>query len=1085
MNGHGWRWLRKSSIAIVLLLFFANLSAGEEQVDRLVEAQRLNDQALEYYEKGDYVRAIPLARRALNIRRKTVGPDHPDTATSLNNLALLYDATGAYARAETLYKRALAIRQKTLGAEHPDTAVTLNNLAEVYHTIGAYDKAEPLYQRALAIRESKLGSEAPETAASLNNLAALYHDLGLYAKAEPLYERALAVTEKARGPEHPDTAVSLNNLAAYYYGVGAYAKAEPLYQRALAVIEKASGAWHPDAARTLNNLAALYRDLGEYTKAEPLFRRALDIYAKALDPEHPDIAYTLSNLGLLYYEIGAYTTAEPLYRRSLDIREKSFGPENRETAASLNSLAGLYAATGAYAAAEQLYKRALLIRERTLGPEHPDTASSVNNLAERYRESGAYTKAETLHLRALAIIEKAVGPDHPLCALSLNNLALLYDETGDYAKAEPLYQRALAIREKALGPMHPDTALSLNSLASLYKDTGAYEKAEPLFQRAIAIREKSLGPEHPDTAQSLSDLALLYESMGSYEKATPLYSRAQEIFDMNTARFLLGGDETRKRDYLQQRRGDANADVSFSLTATERSAKELGLMAVLRYKGRVLSVMADSAALLRRSVAPGDRAIFDELAAVAQQASTLTFRGPGNLPVEAFRERLDELTREQKRLENELSSRSATFRQAVAPITLESVRGALPTDAALAEWFRYRPFDPKAKDEKAKWGAPRYVAYVLRREGEPAAIDLGAADDIDKLVNDFRVALRDPTSSSYKEVAATLFGRLIKPLQTSLSGVDRLLLSPDAALNLLPFAALMDERGDYLAQGFELTYLTSGRDLLSLATSEPGRGSAVVMADPAYGPSTSGTPSDIGLYRSIDLDRSGLVFAPLPDTAEEARALQKLLNLDANAVFTGVDATEETLKGLHSPRILHVATHGFFLSDRSAATAFPPTSVGGEATPLPPGENPLLRSGLALAGANARRSGESDDGILTAAEAAQLDLRGTQLVVLSACETGLGEVQQGEGVYGLRRALVLAGAEAQLVSLWKVADAQTRTLMEEYYGRLLKGDGRSAALREAQEAMIANPATRHPYYWAAFVLVGNGTPLAMKGSVAP
>ncbi|MGY4379486.1 CHAT domain-containing protein [Bradyrhizobium sp. i1.3.6] len=306
------------------------------------------------------------------------------------------------------------------------------------------------------------------------------------------------------------------------------------------------------------------------------------------------------------------------------------------------------------------------------------------------------------------------------------------------------------------------------------------------------------------------------------------------------------------------------------------------------------------------------------------------------------------------------------------------------------EYFRFQSFDPRATSEKVKWGARHYLAYVLRREGEPGIVDLGAAENIDKLVNDFRVALKDPTSSSYKEVAAELFDRLVKkPLQIYLSGVDRLLLSPDGALNLLPFAALMDERQDFLAESVELTYLTSGRDLPALATSEPARGSMVVMADPAYGPSTSGMPSDIGSYRSIDLDRSGLVFTPLPGTADEARELQKLLDLDPNAILTGVDATEEKLKSLHSPRILHVATHGFFLNDRSAITAFPPaTIVGGEATLLPTGESPLLRSGLALAGANARRSGPSNDGILTAAEAALLDLRGTQLVVLSACETG-------------------------------------------------------------------------------------------------
>jgi CHAT domain-containing protein len=302
----------------------------------------------------------------------------------------------------------------------------------------------------------------------------------------------------------------------------------------------------------------------------------------------------------------------------------------------------------------------------------------------------------------------------------------------------------------------------------------------------------------------------------------------------------------------------------------------------------------------------------------------------------------------------------------------------------------------------------------------------------------------------------------------------------------VPFAALTNENGEYVAQRFELTYLTSGRDLLSLSAPAPARSSPVVTADPDYGQSTSGPPSNLASYRSSDLDRSGLVFTPLAGTADEAKALQGLLKLNAQEVLTGANATEEKLKGLHGPRILHVATHGFFLSDQQVtAAALRPVSFSVETPPLPLGENPLLRSGLALAGANARRSGESDDGILTAAEAAQLDLRGTQLVVLSACETGLGQVEEGEGVYGLRRALVLAGAQAQLVSLWKVADAQTQALMVDYYKRLLKGEGRSAALREAQQAMIANPATQHPYYWAAFVPIGDWAPLAAKDSAQP
>ena len=978
----------------------------------------------------------------------------------------------------------------TAGAQEGDIAEARRLTGQVvqYYATGRYQEAIPLAQRALAITEKARGPEHPDTAVSLNNLAMLYQAISAYADAAPLYEHALAIIEKALGPEHPNTAVALNNLAALYVTTAAYEKAEPLYRRALATIEKTLGPEHTNTATALNNLAFLYHTTAAYAKAEPLYRRALAIDEKALGPEHPNTAIAVNNLALLYQATGAYAKAEPLFERALAIMEKARGPEHPDTARSLDNLALLYQTTGTYAKAEPLYQRALAIDEKALGPEHPNTALSLNNLAWLYQVTYAYAKAEPLYQRALAIREKALGPEHPDTAAALNNLAVLYQATGAHTKAEPLFERALAIREKVLGPEHTDTALSLINLAVVYQAAGADAKAEPLLERALAIREKALGPEHPDTALSLNVLAKLYQSTGAYAKAEPFFERALSIDESNTARFLLSGDEARKRAYLQARRGNAYADASFALAAADPRARALGLTAALQYKGRALDAMAGSVALLRRSVDPKDQAFFDEFAAVAQQLSTLTFRGPGNLSAPAYRERLDTLGHEQERLEGELSVRSAAFRQAVAPVTLEGVRQGLPADAALIEWFRYQPFDPKGSDDRAKWGVPRYVAYVLRREGEPAAIDLGAAQDIDELVRDFRAALSDPARNSYKEVARELFGKLIEPLRPSLSGINRLLLAPDGALNLVPFAALADEHGEYVAQLFELTYLTSGRDLLSPAVAPapaPARGSPVVMADPAYGQSTSGPPPDIGAYRSGDLDRSGLVFTPLAGTAAEAKALQGLLKLNAQEVLTGADATEEKLKGLHGPRILHVATHGFFLSDQQAAALQPVSFGAGTPPPLPLGENPLLRSGLALAGANARRSGDNDDGILTAAEVAQLDLRGTQLVVLSACETGLGQVEEGEGVYGLRRALVLAGAQAQLVSLWKVADAQTQALIVDYYQRLLKGEGRSAALRDAQKAMIANPATQHPYYWAAFVPIGNWTPLGAKGLAQP
>jgi CHAT domain-containing protein/tetratricopeptide (TPR) repeat protein len=1042
------RTWKRFSVGLVLLLFALGVvPVAVAQEGSLQDAEALSRQVLQFYQQGRFNDAVPLALQALEITEKARGPEHPETAASLNNLALLYEETGAYAQAEPLYRRALAINEKALGRNHPATAEVLNNLAELYRATGAYAQAEPLYQQALAIREKALGHNHPDTARSFNTLATLYLETGAYAQAEPLYQQALAIREKALGPEHPLTAASLNNLA------------------------------------------ALYRTMGSYAQAEPLFRRAVAIAEKVLGPEHPNTAASLNNLALLYQEMGSYAQAEPFYRRALAINEKALGPEHPRTADSLNNLAELNRMTGAYAQAEPLYRRSLAINEKARGPEHPRTAASLENLAQLYRKVGSYAQAEPLYRRALAIREHVLGPDHPDTAESLDSLAELYHATGAYAQAEPLYQQALEITEMALGPEHPETSTLLNNLAGLYQETGAYAQAEPLYRRALAIREHVLGPDHPDTADLLNNLAALRWAMGELGAALSLLERAHAIETKNTAGFLLTGSESRKRAYLAQVRGSTFSAVSLAVTLPNEQARALGLRSVLEVKGRVLDAMSDSAGRLRQSVKPEDRTLLKQLVAVAQQSSTLLYQGPGSLSPEMYRQRIDELAAKQTQLEAELSTRSAAFRQEVAPITLAAVQAAIPKHAALVEWFRFMPFDPHVKDQKTQWGKPRYVAYVLRHEGEPAVVDIGEAAAIEALVQDFRTALSDPKNAYVSEVAQELSDKLLKPLRPSLSHTEHLLLAPDGALHLVPFAALKDETGSYLATRVELSYLTTGRDLVRATGPAVANGKAVVVANPDYGQSakksakkvvTQAAPA-IQSARSRDLDRGDMTFRPLKGTAKEAKALTALLKVKKEDLLTQGHATEAKVKQLHGPRMLHIATHGFFLKDNELPTTA--LRVGGfshEQPPIPLGENPLLRSGLALAGANLRRSGEQEDGILTAAEVAQMDLRGTQLVVLSACETGVGDVQNGEGVYGLRRALVLAGAETQVASLWKVADNTTKDLMVEYYQRLLKGEGRSAALRAAQRTMLTSQTRAHPYYWAAFVPIGRWTPLTQR-----
>jgi tetratricopeptide (TPR) repeat protein len=365
------------------------------EIEQEVTARLLNQLARYAYGRAEYATAEPLLQRALAIREKALGLDHPDTAASLNDLAVLYRDQGRYKEAEPLYERALAIREKALGPDHSSTATSLNNLAMLYRNQGRYEEAEPLYQRALAIREA-LGPDHPHTASSLNNLAALYDDQGRYKEAEPLYRRALAIWEKALGPDHPDTATSLNNLALLYGNQGRYGEAEPLYQRALTIRERALGPDHPLTASSLNNLAALYDDQGCYEKAEPPYRRALAIKEKALGPDHPSTATSLNNLALLYGNQGRYKKAEPLYQRALAIREKALGPDHPDTAMTLNNLALLYNDQGRYEKAEPLYRRALAIREKALGPDHPSTANTRANYAALLRATGRDAEAVAL-----------------------------------------------------------------------------------------------------------------------------------------------------------------------------------------------------------------------------------------------------------------------------------------------------------------------------------------------------------------------------------------------------------------------------------------------------------------------------------------------------------------------------------------------------------------------------------------------------------------------------------------------------------------------------------------------------------------
>ena len=556
-------------------------------------------------------------------------------------------------------------------------------------------------------------------------------------------------------------------------------------------------------------------------------------------------------------------------------------------------------------------------------------------------------------------------------------------------------------------------------------------------------------------------------------------TRANEVRAQNLNRILPLGSERQKLTYLNLFSQDT--DEALSLHAQwaphNQGALDLAFTILLQRKGRALDEMSDSYSLLRNRANKEDQALFSNLSNARTRLASLILRTPDK-DAASYQARLKTLAEETDTLAAEVSSRSAEFRSQTQPITLAAVQAAIPRKSALIEFALYRPLDVRSTEVKDQ----HYVAYVLADRGSARWIELGEAKSIDQAIESWRRSLRDPDRAEVSRLARVVDDKLMKPVRGLLGPTDHLLISPDGPLNLIPFGALVDERGRYLIEQFTITYLTSGRDLLRLQVPRVSKGPPVVVADPAFGdpallPVRDGKDKS-GVNGRSRVDYSQMFFGPLPGVGEEVRALKALL---PQATFLiREQATKAALERLSGPSILHIATHGFFLessqldaTDNQAAARREDTRFVGPITRV---ENPLLRSGLALAGANQIHS----DGILTAFEAISLDLWGTKLVVLSACDTGVGQVKNGDGVYGLRRALVIAGSESQLMSLWPVSDRSTRELMVGYYRALLGGQGRGEALRLVQLQILRHKVHSHPYYWASFIQTGEWASLDGK-----
>lgn len=975
--------------------------------------------------------------------------DEEATAQGSERVELVAEAAGSYKiEIETSLPKAspgwYAIQLTELRAPTADERLLFETLKQYYLSLrlgasGKIDKAIELGNRALETRQRVRGPVHPLVAASLRSLGWQYGAKNDLARAESVFQQAEEVTAKTSGTDSLEYADVLFGLGETKLFKGDLARSELPLQRSLSIREKIAGPESRVVASSLLMLALFYRYSNDLPRAEQSYLRALAIREKLLGTDHIGVSNVLSDLGLFYYGAGDYKDAEPFLQRALTIREK-------------------------------------------VSPNHEQVGRISNNLGLLEWKKRNYDKAEAYFRRAMDVFERTSGPESSWFAGSLCNLGIIYKEGHhNYAKAEECYLRALAIYDKVLGKESSNSATTVLSLGILYRAMGDHERAEQFCLRALSINERLLGPDNRETIRCLISLAQLYALKGDIGRSIEYQRRISESEEKTIRLNLTLGSERQKLAYFTQLENpDRVISLHVGLAPDNAIARDLAAATVLRQKGRVLDALSESLSALRGRLDPNDRALLDSLSEINSKLSGVVLSGPQKKSVGERQNQIETLEGEREKLEAEINRRSAGFYQVSRPITLAAVQGVIPHDAALVEFAVYHPFDWKAASDQSSDGEPRYVVYVMRDQGEVRWAELGATKDVDTAIHDFRDALRDPQRKDVQQLARLVDKRVMQPVRALTGDAKQLLVSPDGELNLLPFAALVDERGHYLVETYAVTYLTSGRDLLRMQVARNSQSPPVVVADPAFGDppviaareaADRATPAAGG---RVQFDYSQIFFGPLPGVNDEVRALRELL---PNARFlTRERATKTALQSVSAPSILHIATHGFFLqvspgANEESGAAAPSSDATRMVKWSTQATNPLLRSGLALAGANQSGDGK-DNGILTALEASGLNLWGTKLVVLSACNTGLGEVRNGDGVYGLRRAFVLAGAESQLMSLWPVSDRSTRDLMVGYYKSLVQGRGRGEALRLVQLQMAQGKTRVHPYYWASFIQTG-------------
>ncbi len=1032
----------------------------------------LNNLALDYFNLGMYLKAKDLLLGVIVTRKEVLGEQNPDYLTSLNNLASVYSALGNYQDALEIKQKVVELSKEILGDNHPDYLLYLSNLGMAYLDLGNYQKALEINLMTSELRKEILGEKHPDYLTSLNNLASVYSALGNYQDALEIKQKVVELSKDILGDKHPDYLLYLSNLDMAYLDLGNYQKALEINMKVAEIRKEILGVKHPDYLTSLSNLAMVYSDMGNYQQALEINLKVADIRKEILGVRHPDYLMSLCNLAAVYSAMGNYQQALEINMKVAEIGKDVFGEKHPYYLTSLNNLATVYSDMGNYQQALEINIKVAEIKKNVLGEKHPDYLTSLNNLASDYWDLGNYPKALELNMRVAEIRKDVLGDKHPDYLTSLNNLATDYCDLGNYQKALEINIKVAEIRKDVLGDKHPDYLTSLNNLATVYGDLGNYQKALEINMKVAEIRKDVLGEKHPDYLISLNNMAIDEFKLSKFNSA--LYHKrnaAQVVQELIIENFSFLTENQRELFFKRYR-----SLLMYSTLLVENSHLDnpesvcFVFDLALFSKGLLLNTTIDFDKLIAEKGTTEAIAKFEELKLLKLEIQRLWEK-----PIAERYLNIDSLENIAQQKETELVKLSKEYGDYTSnmKINWNDVQANLQEKDVAIEFVEYPTLTDTVK----------YAALILRKGWKyPKFIPLFRKDQIEEFIK------KDKNIIYSKYVGKQIKNLIWSPLESVVSRGERVYFSPAGIIHQLAIENLPVDDSTTLGDRYQMNRLSSTKQLVVSHTHDTARSDVlygglnysldipVMMTESKkYEFETSSNYLARRGYQNDTKDRIGWKF--LQGTKPEVDQISRIMKQQDYQVseFTGKNGNEESFKSLSGKKenIIHIATHGFFESiEESRKNPFMLQRMGDQQQERAT-VDPMLRSGLIMAGGNKAWLGEKipeniEDGVLTAREISRMDLRGTDLVVLSACETGLGEVSS-EGVFGLQRSFKQAGVRTLVMSLWEVSDKATTFIMTEFYSNLLSGkEKREAFLEAKRKCKVKFP---EPQYWAAFIML--------------